>query len=936
MVHKYLLIIALVIFSSLNTLAQKGQIAGRVVDAKSGEPLSGVNINLKGKKLNTFSDNTGGFQFTDLDSGVYNLEFINGTYKNKAVNEVSVQPNNTTTIKVKMENADAEQLKGTRVTATRAKNTEAAIVLDMKRSDNIVSGISASQIQKGQDRDASEVVRRVPGVTIIENRFIMIRGLNDRYNTVWLNDAAAPSSETDKKAFSFDIIPAGLIDKILIYKTPSADLPGDFAGGMVKIYTKAFPEKTSISFDIKSSYRSGSTGNMFDYNTKSKTDWLGFDDGQRKLPTGLNEYISKYDKNIESETKAFSSDWAKQEQKAMPDMRVNFNFNKLATIRKVKLGNIFGISYSNTSTVFNVQRQDWDSVSKTLDLSDKQSTQTVRLNILENFAIKFGNHRIEFKNLLNQTGMQQTVLRNSDWMEGPNEKSYQYSYQSKTTYTSQLSGNHKWIDEKLSYDWTAGYSRIHRIDPDLRRIRYVKDRTAPDSMYKASVANVVDFVNGGGRFFSTLNENVYSIAQSLKYKTQIKGMAVEASTGGYVELKERSFEARVLGYVIKPSAEAQVLTRLPIEQIFAPQNIGTPTGFKLDEITSPSDKYRAQNKLFAGYGMLNVQVSKKIKVVGGLRYEYNKQALQSRLNQDSISPEIITKFWLPSFNVAYNFNKQSLLRMAYGKTLNRPEFREWSPFFFYDFNFSAGTYGSLFNTVLFPNGNILKVASIQNFDLRYELYGKGSDFVQVGAFYKFFKNPIQQIILSSGSDSRSFSFVNGDWAYTQGVEIDFRKNMGALGKSIKCKGLSNLNVVGNISVIQSRLYISKTINQTNKTQLQGQSPYIINAGFYYQNDSNGLQISLLYNVFGPRIFLLGTLQYPNIGELSRHTIDITISQKLNKRLSLNLGIQDMLNNPVFYVQDTDLNGKFSRDGSDKLIMKFRRGAYYTLGVKVTL
>ncbi len=936
MIHKYLLIFIFLLCSVLTTLAQKGSIHGEVTDLKTGEKLSGVGISLKGKKNTTYSDKDGGFVFSNLDSGLYTLEFTFGTYKDKTLKAIAVYATKTSELKVQLEPADPEQLKATRVVATRAKNTESAIVLEMKRSDNIVSGISASQIQKGQDRDASEVVRRVPGVTIIENRFIMIRGLNDRYNTVWLNDAGAPSSETDKKAFSFDIIPAGLIDRILIYKTPSADLPGDFAGGMVKIYTKAFPEKSNISFDIKSSYRTGTTGNLYDYNTKSNTDWLGFDYGQRKLPKGLNDYISKYDENIAEETKSFNGNWAKQEQKAMPDMRFNFNFNKLANIGKLKLGNILGVNYSNTYTVFNIQRQDWDSVSKNMDLVDKQSTQTVRLNVLENFAVKFDNHKIEFKNLLNQTGMQQTVFRNSVLENSPSEKSYQYWYQSKTTFTSQLSGIHKWLQEKLLYDWTVGYSYIHRNDPDLRRIKYTKAPTAPDSMYKAAVANVVDNSNGGGRFFSTLTESVYSLAQSLKYKTTLKGMAIEASTGGYIELKERSFDSRFLGYVIKPGAEAQRLTRLPIEQIFAPQNIGTSTGFKLDEITSGSDRYKAQNSLYAGYGMLNIQATKRIKIVGGLRYEYNKQALQSRLNQDSISPRIITKFWLPSFNMAYNFNKQSLLRVAYGKTLNRPEFREWSPFYFYDFNFSAGTYGSLFNTVLFPNGNILKVATIQNFDLRYELYGKGSDFVQVGLFYKYFKNPIQQIILSSGSDSRAFSFVNGDWAYTKGIEIDFRKNMGAFAKSVHCKELANLNIVGNISLIQSQLYISKNINQANKTQLQGQSPYIINGGLYYQNDSSGLQISVLYNVFGPRIFLLGTLQYPNIGELARHTIDITVSQRLNKRFSLNFGAQDILNNPIFLVQDTNNDGHFSPDGSDKLIMKYRSGPYYTLGVKYVL
>ena len=117
--------------------------------------------------------------------------------------------------------------------------------------------------------------------------------------------------------------------------------------------------------------------------------------------------------------------------------------------------------------------------------------------------------------------------------------------------------------------------------------------------------------------------------------------------------------------------------------------------------------------------------------------------------------------------------------------------------------------------------------------------------------------------------------------------------------------------------------------------MQGQSPYVVNGGIYYQNDPIGLQASALYNVFGPRIYLLGTLAYANIGELPRNTLDIMVSKKIKKHLSFSVSIQDALNNPVWLVQDTNKDGKFSRDGSDKLIMKYKRGPYYMVGLKVT-
>jgi outer membrane receptor protein involved in Fe transport len=928
--RNYLLI--LVLFLSAVALGQSSKITGNVTKLSAGvvAPMIGANVSVADTDIVVPTDAKGNYSI-NIEPGNYKLYFsFIGYAKDSAM--VVVTAGQTAVANITMV-PSALTTKNIVFVVKRPPTTK-ALIADIKKQDNAVSGTGANEIAKNGDGDAAKVATRIPGVTVID-KFITIRGLNDRYTSVWLNNAAAPGAETDKRAFSFDIIPGGVIEKMLVFKTPSAELPGDFAGGMVKIFTRSIPEKTSFSFDLKGSYRPGSTFNTFNFSQRSSTDWMGFDNGYRSLPAGLNPYVSKNDANNSAETKSFNNNWAMQSSKAMPDLRLNLYYNQLIKVKKATMGNVFAINYSNSQTVFDIQRQDWDSTDITMNYLDQQFTRTVRTNILENFGFEYKGLKMELKNLLNQTGTEQTVFRNGLRDDAPNEKAYMYSYQAKTTYTGQFTGQYQNKDTSLVYSWSAGYAYINRNDPDLRRIKYTKNQGAPDSMYKAQVANVVDPVNGGGRFFAKLTENVYSFNHALKYKVKLKKYSFETTVGTYFEQKNRAFAARILGYTIKPGANAFNWTRYDLGTIFSDPYVGVNNGFKIDEITSMSDKYEAQNQLLAGFAQLALPVGKKIKVVGGVRYEYNKQSLQSHVNLDSVSPQVITKFVLPSVNATYNFNEKSLLRLAYGKTLNRPEFREWSPFFFYDFNFNAGTYGSLFPTVISPSGSILKVAEIQNYDFRYEFYPSATEMIHVGAFYKTFINPIQQVVLSAGGDSRAFTFVNGESAYARGVELDVRKNLVMLDTLLKSNFFSNLSFVGNLALTQSALSISKTINQASTMPMQGQSPYVVNAGLYYQNDSIGFQLNVMYNVFGPRVFLLGTLDYPSIGELPRNTLDINISKKISKHFSVNLLAQDVLNNPVYMVQDSNKDGVFSKDGSDKLIVKYYRGPYITLGLKGT-
>ncbi|HEU4719286.1 MAG TPA: carboxypeptidase-like regulatory domain-containing protein [Bacteroidia bacterium] len=916
--------------------AQGGTVSGKVSDKVTGETMPGVVVLLDstGKK-GAVTDFDGNYTINGVEAGGHSLTFKFISYQTLKVTDVNVSSGKTTTVNAVMELAlDTSNI--VVIKSSRVTNSEAAVTDEMHNNNNVSSGISGQQISKSKDRDASEVVKRIPGVTVIDNRFIMVRGLNERYNNVWLNDAGAPSSETDKRAFSFDMVPSGTLDRIMVYKTPSPDLPGDFAGGMVRIYTKAFPEKTILNFSFESNYRAGTTFRDFNYTDGTSKDIFGMGAAMRHIPDGLPAYISRNDPNYTQISQAFPNNWALHTRQALPDMRFSMMWAQPFTMgKKITAGNTLGLGYSRTLTTFSIRRQDWDSTAQISDYTDIQCTDQVRVSAVENFSMLIGRQKVEFKNLLNQIGKSYSTYRYSNYADGPNEKSYVFGYESRTIYSSQLAGTFKGPKERSVYSFTGGYSYLLKDAPDLRRIAYTKQQNAPDSMYKAGISTIVDPVNGGGRLYQWLQEQTWSLQQNFLQKVNLFDTTIEINIGTYSEYKTRQFIARVLGYTINPGFTAFNLTREPLETIFSPDNVGGFSTFRVDEITNPSDKYTAQNLLLAGYGMAKIPIGKHLAVIGGLRYEYNEQSLQGYVNLDSISPKVITRFYLPSVNMTYNFNRKTLIRAAYGKTVNRPEFREWSPFYFYDFEFKAGTYGSLFPTVVAQKGQLLDVARVDNYDLRFEFYPNAGDYIHVGVFYKSFVEPIQQIILNSGgADSRAFTFVNADYAFVEGAELDMRKNLAVFDTLFHTSVFGNFNTILNVSVMKSRLYLdpSQVVNQSAATPLQGQSPYVVNAGIYYQNDSIGLQASLLYNVFGPRLYLVGTLDYANIGELPRNSFDFVVTQRITPWLSVSGGVQDIFNQPVQMVQDTDRNGKFERNGQDKEILNYRRGRYYTIGI----
>ena len=935
MKHKYsALLVGL--FYLLTTCAfgqTTGIIKGQLTDLLTKESLIGAAVLVKGTTIGAATDVEGNFIISKVPVGTHTVVISAVGYKTTEIPNLTVEPDKITLLNTTLA-TDQQNLQEVVVRAQRSKNTEIAVITQIREAQQVVSGISAEQIVKSQDRDAAEVVRRIPGVTIVDNRFINIRGLNDRYNTVWLNDAVAPSSETDRKAFSFDIIPSNLLDRVLIFKTPSPELPGDFAGGMVKVYTRqpSYTER-SLNISLSGGFRSGTTFSNFTNDVTASKDWLGFGYSDRKLPTitpDANGVIPT------AQAKSLPNTYPLTTKNAMPDVRFNLSYLTGLKLGNQSIGSLSAISYSNTFTSFNIDRL--DAFQNNVFNRDKQYSTNVRLGLLQNFVYSLGSgSKIEFRNMFNQLSRNQVTLRDQFDESGANQTKYSYSmgYQSRQVYNGQLAGNHT-INYKggLSIDWVLGYANSNKREPDLRRQEY--NATSRQAILFTSGVNLFS----GSRLYQDLTENIYSLNLGLKQKFSDK---FELSAGTYIENKDRQFVARLFGYSLSNlNPNYNTLLSLPIGQIFSTNNIERTAGFGLEEDGAsislrPGVKsnyaYDATNKLTAGYVSANF-ISDKIKLLVGARFEHNVQSIVAGLNGTPINRSVTTDKLLPSANLSYNLTDKALIRAAYGRTLNRPEFREWAPFVYYDFDLNALTYGSLYNPAGGNGtpGTLLKVADIDNFDLRYEYYPSDGENIHFGVFYKHFNNPIESSI--SNTTNLAFTFINAPSAYAVGVELDVRKKLDFLSGSF----FKNTSLLFNGSLIKSQVDIDERGSWTPKRKLQGQSPYVVNMGLYYQ--TKGWQISGLYNVFGPRIMFVGSgvnPEYSEVVEMPRHTIDITVSRDITNRLSFNLGVSDLLNQHVLLLQDSPdkKNLKFERN-SDPHFADYRRGSYYTLGLRYRL
>jgi hypothetical protein len=897
----------LLIFSllSLNGIGQTGNVKGKIMDAGSGEALIGASIQVQGTTKGVITDVDGNFALDNLQNGAYNLVISYVSYEQQIL-RVDIRKGETGTLNIQLKPLSTE-LGEVKVTASKRTDTEMSMISSMKNASLAVNGISKQQITRSQDRDASEVVARIPGVSMTDGKFINVRGLDARYNVVLLNGMEAPSSEADRRAFSFDMIPSSLIDNIIVYKTPAPELPSDFAGAVVQIQTKNTVEANSTDLSYSMGYREYTTFNKFYSYKGGKYDWLGFDDGKRSLPAGFpttTEFRNMADnptpedkQEITDLGRAYNKTWSPRPEKAIPDQSLQLNLYHKFLIGRVSAGNVTSIGYSvgnQYRRIFRAGYQAYDNVYDHPDTAyyfndDNYSTKT-KLNGLFNWLIVFGNNqKIEFRNFFNQISDKQTLLRNGrDFYGGSYKSATELGFQSRSIYSGQISSDLKFNNSATKINWTLGYAYTNKLLPDIRRIEKSRNEDdGPNAPYTTSLNFNAD-PKLLGRIHLSNYEHAYSGTVNYSQKITLGNFVPELKTGVLVDLKSRTFTARNIGFAISNVSQFNWnLIYQPIDSLFQDKNINYTNGIKVDESTNLSDSYHASKDLFAGYAGVNLPFG-KLNVYGGMRAEKNRQILHGYDDNGAAVKVDNNHFDLfPSVNMTFNFTDKTLLRLAYGRTVNRPEFREIAPFVYYNFEEKATYYG---NTKL-------KNSYIDNLEIRYEFYPSRDEMITLGGFYKHFQTPIEAHLIEGGS-GLNYNYSNARSAESYGLEIDLRKSFTNLENMDNfLRTFRDFVVVFNAAVIRSRLRTDDPNEREPVRSMQGQAPYIVNTGLYYDNTRTGLMVSALYNVIGERIAYVGNPSNPHIYQIPRNLLDITISKKLGKYLVIKGGLKDIFNQP---------------------------------------
>lgn len=929
-------LITLLIFIGIQTIAfsQSGKVEGKVTDSKTGTPLSGVSVLLNGSTTGVATDIDGRFVISLAPGRTHTLKLTSVGFKVKELTDVTVTSGNISPLDITLEPAAKTETEIV-ITGSVRKETVAALISYQKNTNTVAQVISSESIRRSPDRNTGEVLKRVPGTSIQDGKYLVVRGLADRYNQAMLNGVLLSSTEPDRKTFSFDIFPSSIIDNIIINKAFVPELPGEWAGGIIQVNTKDVPAQNFINVQVGTGFNTQTIGNDFYTYPGDKYDFLGFDNGFRGLadnfpkkaefnnmtPAAKTSYVSSF-KNVWKATT--------NRQNYLPllseNLQLSGGFNK--RFGKNKLAAIFALNYNRTN-----KRTDYENriysiqdniASESFDYFNKKYSQDILTGALANITLQLGaNNKISFKNILNVNTANYSTLRSGrDYESGAgnslgydNIRATELAFKANTFFNTQLSGDHNFQGIKSKLHWYGSFNILDQYVPDQRRIQYNQDDpTNPNSPYSLLVGASNASQKSGSRYFGFLNDYIYTAGGDVTKSFTINGVPQSVKGGYFFQVKDRLFNSRPFAIYL-PSGNNPALKHLDASVVFSPENFGNgfDDKFALNEISGDRYRYIANSILNAGFLQFDNLINKNIRIVWGLRIEDFDQIIGSVKQSDPRHFHSKKTDYLPGVNITYRLNGKTNLRISGSQTVIRPEFRELSSFSFYDFDLGATVTGE-------PR---LQRSKITNADIRYEVYPRPGELFTLGVFYKYFQNPIELYFNQTGAGSSStFNYINSPKAYSYGAELEVRKKLD-FNEAFK-----NFTLQGNIS------YIYNKVPGLNRP-MQGQSPYLINFSAQYDVDKLGLSTTLLFNQIGRRIYYVGNStnngtisndNYPPVWEATRGLLDFQIAKKVYKnRGEFKLNFSDILNLQAKFYHDLNNNKKYDKE-IDALAIRRKYGS----------
>lgn len=912
--------------------SQSGFVRGKITDAATGEGLFGATITKQGTIQGTVADFDGNYSLS-LEAGIHTLVIQSISYQTTTIEGVEILDGEVNALNIPL-SEDVQQLESVVVTAGVIQNNDAAILSVQKKSINTMDGISSATFKKVGDSNLSSAMKRVTGVTVQGGKYIYVRGLGDRYTKTALNGMVMPGLDPDRNDVQMDLFPTSILENVIVYKTFTPNLNGDFAGGLVNIQTKSFPEEKATSISVGLGYnpqmhlKSGIVSQ-----SGSSSDFIGLGNSDRELPIAKNSDVDNYsDASLADATRAFSSDLGTKRATNFLNTSFSLSHRNQVQRQRVTWGYNAILSYKKTNTYygdFTRKNYEKDKTGEAITMARDYTAigdmgiENVLWSGLVSLAAKVDNHTISTNFLHTQNGistsvdrfMQKTALNNP--IDIHNDI---LTYNQRSMTNNITNGKHSF--GKLRVEWSNSLLLSKMSDPDYRDTRITEDEDGR-----------LGFSNGGtiDRFWRELEEVSESFKMDFTYDLNEKNKIKAGALGSY---SAREFDVYSYSYnnqEITSLDDTDPDLILTEENLFSTENT---KGLSIRDDSNDLNNYDGKQHIYAGYVMNEMHLTERLKSIYGVRVEHAEMFYTgTRKNADN-SEELVNNLktlnetnLLPSLSLVYALKDDMNLRASFNKTLARPSFKEKSSAFIDD----------PITDIRFSGNLDLNQAQIMNYDLRWEYFMKSNEMFSVSLFYKDFTDHIALVFFENATDQVKPRNV-GD-AFVFGTEMEFRKGLGFIAPS-----LNKFSVGSNVSLVVSEVdrksvvvnevglneyeadveYQETTDGVSSTREMTGQSPYVINGFINYDDNELGISGNISYNVQGETITLIGVSEAPNVYTKPFNSLNLKVSWQIGE--TRNSSISFLANNLL----NDDKKQVYKFDNEERLFSKFNPGQTFTV------
>ena len=885
-------------------LGAQGTVRGTLTDATNGETVPFANVLIVETQTGNTTDLDGTYAIS-LDAGIYSIEYSFLGFATTTVSDIEVKDGEVTIIDVVLEE-ESTLIEEVVITAKQIRNTETAVLTIQRKAIGLLDGVSTQAIKRAGDSDVGAAVKRVTGVSVEDGKHVIVRGLGDRYSKTQLNGLDVPGLDPDRNSVQLDIFPTNLVDNIIVYKSFTPDLPGDFTGGMVDIVTKDFPQRKILSLSASMSYNPDMHLNSgYITSEGGSTDMWGFDDGTRKLPQAIRSYnaagkelpnIVQGTQELESLTGVFKNNMATIRQRSAIDQNYSASFGNQVNLKGLDIGYTLSGNYKNEMQYY--ENVEFNTFFKDqLDKSNNELFQdienrgdlgnhNVQWSALAGGALKTDRSKLSLSVLHSQNGTSKAAfIRTENFEFNPSILQRDViEYTERSVSNILVSGKHTLgSDGNLDINWKLSPTFSRMNEPDIRQVSY--ETTNGEFEINRSVgANVT-------RTYRSLQEDNYAGKVDLTYQFEAKdGLKSKIKAGFAGVYKERDFG--ILNYLFPIHNRGSVLITGHPNQLFSESFRWTPDsdrGIYIQGNIEPSNTYNARQQVLGAYAMHEYPLTSTFKVIYGARVEKVDQYYTGRkqiirnpetdaFNDDKVLDELNI---LPSVSLIYNVldnrseGETINLRGSFSQTLARPSFKEKS----------IAQIEDRIGGRTFIGNILLEQTSVTNFDLRWEYFMPSGQIFSASTFHKSFDKPIELTAFDATSPT-TFTPRNVGNAKLTGIELEMRKNLVFLSPE-----LSPFSVSVNATIVKSSVEMSdeeiegrsialrdgETMGTTR--DMVGQSPYLINAGLSYLPVDRGIEATASYNVQGKRLAIVGIGQVPDVFEEPFHSLNFKISKE---------------------------------------------------------